>query len=67
MTLSIGSFKANSLEMIQFPNQPLETFNGAFDKVTLLFQTVLELEAKSLLPTVQFGLQFDPQNVRSTK
>ena len=53
MTSSRGSFKANFLEMIQFPHQPLKRFNRAFDKISLIFQTVLEPEAKILLPTVQ--------------
>ena len=53
--------------MIQFANQPLKTFNRAFDKISLLFQTVLQPEDKSLLPTVQldFGWtlkMFDQQN-----
>ena len=45
MRSSIEFFKANSLEMMQFPNQPLKTFNRTFDKISLLFQTVLEPEA----------------------
>ena len=53
MTSSRGSFKTNSLEMIQFPHQTLKRFNRALDKISLIFQTVLEPEAKSLLPTVQ--------------
>ena len=53
MTSSRGSFKANSFEMNEFPNQPLKEINSAFDKISLLFQTVLESEARSLLPTVQ--------------
>ena len=58
MTSSIGSFKTNSLEMMQFPNQPLKNFNRAFDKISLLFQTVLELEAKSLIPSVQLDFSW---------
>ena len=44
--------------MIQFPKKPLKTFNLVFNKISLLFQTGSEPEAKRLLPTVQF----DPQN-----
>ena len=53
MTSSRASFKGNSFEMNQFPYQPLKRINSAFDKISLLSQTVLEPEAKSLLPTVQ--------------
>ena len=53
LTPFIGSFKANSLEMIQFPNQPLKSFNRAFDKISLCFETILEPGTKRLLPTVQ--------------
>ena len=72
MTSSIGSFKANSLEMIQFSNQPLKTFNRTVDKISLLFQTVLEPETKSLLPTVRLDFSStikmrDRQNDRFTR
>ena len=53
LTSFIGSFKGNSLEMIQFPNQPLKSFNRAFDKISLRFQTILEPKTKRLLKAVQ--------------
>ena len=53
MTSSRASVKGNSFEMNQFPYQPLKEINSVFDKISLLFQTVLESEAKNLLPTVQ--------------
>ena len=48
-----GSFKANSFEMNVFPNQTLKKISNDFHKISLLFQTVLESEARSLLPTDQ--------------
>ena len=39
--------------MIEFPNQTLNKINCVFDKIILLLQTVLESEAKSLLPSFQ--------------
>ena len=53
MTSYRNSFKVNSFEMIQFPNQPLKKINCASDKISLLLQTVLESEARIFLPTVQ--------------
>ena len=53
MTSYRNSFKVNSFEMIEFPNQVLNKINCVFDKISLLLQTVLESEAKSLLPTFQ--------------
>ena len=38
-------------------------FSNNFDKISLVFQSVFESEARSLLPTVQL----DPPNVQSTK
>ena len=38
---------------MQFPDQPLKQINCGFDKISLLLQTVLESEARSLLQTVQ--------------
>ena len=69
MTSSISSFKANSLEINEFPNQPLKKIKRAFNKISLLFQTVLESEARSLLPTVQLDFSWtlemsDRQNDR---
>ena len=61
MASSRGSFQANSFEMNQLPNQPLKKINRAFDKISLLFQTVLELEAKILLPTVQLDFSWTLQ------
>ena len=46
MTSYRNSFKVNSFEMIQFPNQPLKKINYAFDKISLLLQTVLESESR---------------------
>ena len=42
MTSYRNAFKVNSLEMIQFPNQPLKKISCAFDKTSLLLQNVLE-------------------------
>ena len=67
MTSSRASFKGNSFEMNQFPYQSLKRINSAFNKISLLFQTVLESEAKSLLPTVQLDFSWILENVRSTK
>ena len=53
MTSYRNSFKVNSFEMIEFPNQVLNKINCVFDKISLLLQTVLKSEAKSLLPTFQ--------------
>ena len=44
--------------MIQFPNQPLKKINCAFDKISLLLQTVLESEVRSFLPTVQLDFNW---------
>ena len=44
--------------MNQFPYQPLKEINSVFDKISLLFQTVLESEAKNLLPTVQLDFSW---------
>ena len=44
--------------MIQFPNQPLENINSAFDKISLLLQTALESEARSFLPTAQLDFSW---------
>ena len=69
MTSSRGSFKANFFEMTQIPNQPVKIINRAFDKISLLFQTVLESEARNLSPTVQLDFSWtlqitDQQNAR---
>ena len=55
MTLSRGYFKANSFEMNEFPNQLLKKINPDFDKISLLFETVLESEVRSLLLTLQLN------------
>ena len=55
MTLSRGYFKANSFEMNEFPNQLLKKINPAFDNISLLFETVLESEVRSLLLTLQLN------------
>ena len=39
--------------MNEFPNKPLKKISNDFDKISLLFQTVLESETTSLLPTDQ--------------
>ena len=39
--------------MNEFPNQLLKKISNDFDKISLLFQTVLESETTSLLPTDQ--------------
>ena len=54
-----NSVKVNSFEMIQFLNQPLQTNNCAFDKISLLLQTILELEARSFLQTVQLDFNWN--------
>ena len=54
MTSYRGSFKANSLKMNEFPNQTLKKISNDFDKISLLFQTVLKPEGTSLLPTDQY-------------
>ena len=64
-----SSFKVNSFEMIQFPNQPLKKINCASDKISLLLQTVLESEARIFLQTVQLDFSWtlemsDRQNDR---
>ena len=69
MTSCRNSLKVNSFEMIQFPNQPLKKINCAFDKISLLLQTVLESEARRFLPTVQLDFSLtlempDRQNDR---
>ena len=61
-----------TLEMIQFPNQPLKMINRAFDKLSLLFQTVLEQEPSSVSPTVTLDFSWtlgmsDLQNDRFTR
>ena len=53
MTSYKNSFKVNSFEMIQFLNQLLKKINCSFDKSSLLLQTLLELEARSFVPSVQ--------------
>ena len=53
MTSYKNSFKVNSFEMIQFLNQLLKKINSSFDKSSLFLQTLLELEARSFVPTVQ--------------
>ena len=58
MTSCRGSFKVNSFEMNEFPNQPLKKISNDFDKTSLLFQTVLESEAGSLLPTDQLDFSW---------
>ena len=45
--------RANSFKVDEFSNQPLKKFNINFYKTNLLFQTVFESDARSLLPTVQ--------------
>ena len=57
--------------MNEFPKQPLKKINPAFDKISLLFQAVLESEARSLLPAVQLDFSWtiqmsDRQNDRFT-
>ena len=74
MTSSRGSFTENSfeksLEMSEFPNNPLKrNFTPAFNKISLAFQTGLELEARRLLLTVQLDFSWtlkmsDRQNDR---
>ena len=64
MTSYRNSFKVNSFEMIQFPNQLLKKINCAFGKISQLWK---ESEARSFLPTVQFDFSwtlemFDRQN-----
>ena len=66
------SFKVNSFQMIQFPNQLLNKINCAFDKISLISQTVLKSETRSFLPTVQLDFSWtlemsNRQNVQSTK
>ena len=53
--------------MDEFPKQPLKKFNNNFDKISLLFETVFNSEARSVLPTVQLDFSwtlkmFDGQN-----
>ena len=47
-----NSLKVNSFKIIQFSNHSLKKINCTFNK-SLLFQTGLEPEVKSLLLTVQ--------------
>ena len=59
-------FKANSVKMNEFVNQPLKRISNDFDKISLLFQFVLKSEARSLLPTAQLDFRWtldmsDPQ------
>ena len=72
MTSCRNSFKVNSFQMIQFPNQLLNKINCAFDKISLISQTVLKSETRSFLPTVQLDFSWtlemsNCQNVQSTK
>ena len=41
--------------MNEFPNQLLKKINPDFDKISLLFETVLESEVRSLLLTLQLN------------
>ena len=55
--------------MNEFPNQPLKKIDNDFDKISLLFQTALESEATSFLPTDQLDFSWtlkmsDRQNDR---
>ena len=76
MTSSRRSFKENSFEknfeMHEFPNNPLKKIIPAFDEISLVFQTVLESEARNLLPSVQLEFSCslkmsDRQNDRFTR
>ena len=58
MTSSRASFKGNSFDMNQFSYQSLKINKSAFDKISLLFQTVLESEANSLSSTVQLDFSW---------
>ena len=58
MLSSRNSFKVNSFEMIHLTNQPLEKINCAFDKISLLLQTVFESEARNFLPTFKLDLSW---------
>ena len=60
MTSYRGSFKANSFEMNEFPNQPFKKISNDFDKINLLFQTVSGSEDTSLLPTDQLDFTVGP-------
>ena len=44
--------------MNEFPNQLLKKISNDFDKISLLFQTVLESEAASLTPTDQLDFSW---------
>ena len=57
MTSYRGSFKDNSFEINQFSNQPLKIIVLSL-KIILLLQTVLESEARSLLPTDQLDFSW---------
>ena len=43
---------------MNFPKQPLKNINNDFDKISLLFQTVFESEARNVFPTVQFDFSW---------
>ena len=58
MTSYRNSFKVNSFEMIQLPNQPLKKLNCAFDKINLLLPSVLESDSRTFLPTVQLDFSW---------
>ena len=58
MTSYRNSFKFNSFEMIQLPNQPLKKLNCSFDKINLLLPTVLESDSRTFLPTVQLDFSW---------
>ena len=51
-------FKASSVKMNEFPNQPLKRINNDFDKISLLFQFVLKSEARRPLPTAQLDFRW---------
>ena len=44
--------------MNEFPNQLLKKINPDFDKISLLFETVLESEVRSLLLTLQLNFSW---------
>lgn len=44
--------------MDEFLDQPLRQVNPVFDKTILLFQTILESEARRLSPTFQLGFSW---------
>ena len=72
MTTCKNSFKVNSFQIIQFPNQLLNQINCAFDKISPISQTILKSEDKSFLPTFQLDSSWtlemsSRQNIQSTK